>query len=547
MPSLPALRIRRQATFLAFALTLGLAACGGTPDADKATKDGFSQAKQDSSATITVWVDQTRAAAADAFTKANPDVKIKVVSYDGSANGSNTFKTKMRLYDRAGKGWPDVVFSSQNNDAAWASQKSGNQQAFAAVLNKGLIAEPVLDGFTDGALDPCTVDGNVYCLRNDLAPNVLWYNKTLLQSFGYQLPKTWEEYQELGDRVAKEHPGYIVGAVGDSFAPEIYLWASKCQANRVTGARSVSVDTGTAECKRAAALIDTLVAAKSLTTLSVFAPEFVQKYTGKVLLMPGPAWYAGALFNNKESLNLAPGQLAVAKPLGWGSEPAVTGNVGGGTWFVSSHSTNLAAATKFVDFATGSAEYQVELSPGYPATSKAGSGWISKQESSGFYASDLSADHRRGDDGLGWLGFARSSARRRSGPRRSPRRWPRAAAWKTSCRPGRPRSRTRPRSAATRSAAGRPTERVDGNLARDRGAGPALTGSAAAPALPDRLLPRLAATSCSPSSSASPPLSTPCTSRSPTPTARSLRPRTSPRCSTTSASSRRSPTSRCSW
>ena len=40
----------------------------------------------------------------------------------------------------------------------------------------------------------CTVNGSVYCLRNDLAQNVLWYNKTLMDKWGYQVPATWEQY-----------------------------------------------------------------------------------------------------------------------------------------------------------------------------------------------------------------------------------------------------------------------------------------------------------------------------------------------------------------
>ena len=93
-----------------------------SPAAPLRARTAFPQATQDAKSTITVWVDAARLAAAEAFQKANPDVKIKVVTYDGSANGSNSFKTKMQLFDRAGSGWPDVVFSTQNNDAAWASQ-----------------------------------------------------------------------------------------------------------------------------------------------------------------------------------------------------------------------------------------------------------------------------------------------------------------------------------------------------------------------------------------------------------------------------------------
>ncbi|MCO8273643.1 extracellular solute-binding protein [Actinoplanes sp. TRM 88003] len=373
-------------------LALALAGCGGGSD-DSATTGsyGFPQATQDDKATITVWVDADRTKAADAFKKANPDVPIEVVTYDGSANGSNSFRTKMQLFDRAGSGWPDVVFSSQNNDAAWASQKSNGKQAFAAVLSDGLVAQDTLDQFTKGALNPCTVEGKVYCLRNDLAQVVLFYNKALLDKFGYQVPKTWQEYQALGEKVAQEHPGYIIGTVGDAFAPEIYFWSSKCQANDVTGPKAVTVNTGSPECQRVASMLDVLVKNGTTPNISVFTPEFVKKYSGMVLMAPGPAWYSGAIFNNPESLKVPAGQLGVAAPLAWAGEEAVTGNVGGGTWFVSSHSKNLKAAESFVRFATTADEYQVEVAPGYPAYAPAGAKWVKKQEESKYYATDLQA------------------------------------------------------------------------------------------------------------------------------------------------------------
>jgi ABC-type glycerol-3-phosphate transport system substrate-binding protein len=392
---------RRRLTALsgtaALVLSLGLAACGNKTESSSGTY-GFPQAKQDDAAAITVWVDADRSTAVDAFKKANPDVKLKVVSYDGSANGSNSFRTKMQLFDRSGSGWPDVVFSTQNNDAAWASQKSNGKQAFAAVLNQGLVPKTTLDGFTSGSLDPCTVEGKVYCLRNDLAQVVLWYNKNLLDKFGYSVPTTWEQYQALGEKVAQEHPGYIVGTVGDAWTPEVYFWASKCQANDVTGPKSVTVNTATDQCKRAATMLDTLIKNGTTPNISVFTPEFVKKYGGKVLMTPGPAWYAGAIFNNPQSLNLPKGQLGVAAPPAWGTDTPVTGNVGGGTWFVSSHSANLKAAEKFVEFVTTADDYQVNLAPGYPAFAAAGDKWIKKQESSGYYATDLQSVIKAGTE-----------------------------------------------------------------------------------------------------------------------------------------------------
>ena len=385
-------RRRSALTVAALGAATALLALTGCSTGGSSTNGsyGFPEASQDASSTITVWVDADRQAAAKAFEKANPNTKVKVVTYDGSANGSNSFRTKMQLFDRAGSGWPDVVFSSQNNDASWASQKTNGKQAFAAVLDKGLVPKATLDDFTPGSLNPCTVNGQVYCLRNDLAQTVLWYNKSLMDQFGYTLPTTWEDYQALGQKLATEHPGYIVGAAGDAFAPEIYMWAGKCQANDVTGPKSVTVKTDTTECKRVASMLDTLRGDGTLPAISVFTPEFVKSYTGKVLMMPGPSWYAGAIFNNKQSLNVPAGQLGVAAPLKWKDDSkGFAGNGGGGTWFISSHSKNLKAAEKFTEFVTTADGYQVDAAPGYPAYAPAATKWIAKQESSKYFATSL--------------------------------------------------------------------------------------------------------------------------------------------------------------
>jgi ABC-type glycerol-3-phosphate transport system substrate-binding protein len=383
-------RVRTAAAVIsAAAVTIALAACTSS-GGGSSSSFGFTEAKQSPNSTITVWVDATRVPAAKAFEAAYPKDKIKVVTYDGAANGSNSFQTKMNLFDKANSGWPDVVFSSQNSDASWASQKDGKTQAFAAVLNDGLISNSTISGFSKGALNPCLVNGKLFCLRNDLAPNVLWYNDTLMKQFGYKVPTTWEQYETIGKDLAANHPGYIIGSVGDSFeGPEIYMWGSKCQANDITGARAVTVNTTSANCTRAASLMDTLTADKSITTDSLFSPDFVKAYTGKVLMVPGPAWLGGAIFDSKSSLNVPAGQIGISAPLAWGSDAPVTGDVGGATWFVSSHSKNIAEAKKFVDFVTTAPNYQAKLAPGLPASAAAQAQWITAQEASGYYVTPL--------------------------------------------------------------------------------------------------------------------------------------------------------------
>ncbi|AUG81902.1 sugar ABC transporter substrate-binding protein [Kitasatospora sp. MMS16-BH015] len=356
----------------AAALAMTVAACG-------------SGAPAKAGGALTVWVDATRVAAAKQYQALHPEVKLDIVSYDGDANGSNYLQTKVQLFNRTGKGWPDVVFSSQNNEATWAVDAG-----FAAPLDKGLVPADTLAGFAKGANDVCTVDGTLYCLRNDLSQAVLWYNEPLMKQFGYTVPKTWEEYQKLGEKVAAEHPGYLVGDAGDSYTPEIYLWASKCEANHITGPKAVTVNTGGEGCTRMAALMDGLIKNRSMSVSGVFSTDFGKNQAAKVLLMPGPAWYGGAVF--RDTLKTAPKTIGVAPIPQWQGDTApATGNVGGGTWLLSKHSAHQKAATDFLTWVTTDNAYQGEKAPGFPAYAPAAENWLKAQAAAGYLVGDLGA------------------------------------------------------------------------------------------------------------------------------------------------------------
>jgi len=362
-----------------------LAGCTGGP-AEVNSEYGFSSAEQVKDSTITIWADATRQPAVEAFEAANPDIDVNLVVDDGSASGSATFQTKIALADQAGEGWPDVVFSTQNNDASWAAKETNGVQAFAAPLNKGLLEKSFLDGFTAGALAPVTVDGTVYALRNDLAPVLYWYNQKLMDEFGYDVPTTWEEYQELGESLAADHPGYFLGSVGDSFVgPYVYYWAGAAPIFTVDG-QNFSSDVHDPNAERVTSMLDTMVGNGSLIQDSVFSADFVAE-SSKLVGIPGPAWYAGALFQNPDSINATAGQWGAAAPLSWAGEDKVTGNVGGGTWFASSHSQNLAAVKTFLEYIVSDPE--TAGTGGLPAYDAAAKTWIADQASSGFFAGDF--------------------------------------------------------------------------------------------------------------------------------------------------------------
>ena len=368
---------------------IALSACSGGGGGGDSAEFGFTPAEQVADSPITVWVDASREPAIDAFQAKYPDIDVNVETYDGNASGSASFQTKVALFDQAGEGWPDVVFSTQNNDASWASKETNGVQAFAAPLNKGWFDQDFLDGFTPGSLDPLTIDDTVWGLRNDLAQSVFWYDQALFDQLGYEIPTTWEEYEQLSDSLAADHPGYILGSVGDAFlGMYVYYWGAQAPVFQVDG-QDFSSDFSAETSQKMTELLDHMVANGTLTKDSVFSADFVQKYQGKVLGMPGPVWFTGALFQNPDSLNVPAGQFGAATPLHWEGEDVGTGNVGGGTWFASSHTKNLDAVKTLMEFVTSSDEYQVELAGGYPAYADAAEQWIAKQASDGYFVGDF--------------------------------------------------------------------------------------------------------------------------------------------------------------
>jgi multiple sugar transport system substrate-binding protein len=374
---------------LAAAGLLALSACsgGGSGSEENTSEYGFETAEQVADSPITVWVDAAREPAVTAFKEAHPDVEVEFETYDGNAGGSGSFQSKITLMDQAGDGWPDVVFSTQQNDAIWASKPAaGGTQGFAAPLNKGFLDEDFLDGFVPGANDITTLDGVQYGLRNDLAQTVFYYNETLLDEFGYEVPTTWEEYAELGDKLAAEHPGYILGSMGDSFMTYVYYGGSESPVFQSPEPAVFHSDTEAENSQKISEIIDGMLANGTLVQDSFFSAEFAEKYADKLVGVPGPVWYTGAIFQG--GLAVPAGEIGVSPPLAWeGSEPAA-GNVGGGVWYASSHSENLEAVKTFLEFVTSSDEFQVELSSGYPAYASAAEGWLAKLADTGYFVND---------------------------------------------------------------------------------------------------------------------------------------------------------------
>jgi ABC-type glycerol-3-phosphate transport system substrate-binding protein len=375
------------------AAVLATAATGG-PRAAKAP-----------SGSLTVWVDAVRLPVAKLYAKTHPNVHLHIVTYDGDGNGATTMQTKIQLWNRTGKGWPDVIFSEQANDPVWMGQKPFDY----AMDLKGVFPSKLLAGWPSPSISQCTVNGRLVCLQDNLAQEVLYVNKKLMTKFGYSVPTTWQQWAALGAKVANEHPGYIVGNVGDSYGAWLYLWADQCPISQVVGPNTVKINASDVHCTRMASLLDPLIKNGAVSNESVFTADFATKYGGdndKILLMPGPVWYAKDIFSG--TLHVPAGEMTAALPLRWNNEPLVTGQVGGGPWIVSRHTSNPTAAVDFVQWATTSLAVKGKvgpLSPGYPSYGPAAAVWLKSLDADPYFAAPEGAAFKAAAN-LVWKGWS---------------------------------------------------------------------------------------------------------------------------------------------
>ncbi len=341
---------------------------------------------QASQSSLTIWVDAARVPQVKAYEKAFPKVKVNLVTFDAGANGSGSIESKVALFNRVGHGWPDIVFSAEANDVQKLGVAPFN---FPAVLNTdGLLPSGLLRNYATGANNPCYIGSKLECLRNDMAFDVLWVNVALMKQFGYTVPTTWQQWQAIGEKVAANHPGYIIGTLGNSYDDAIYLQAAQCHMNDLISPTTLLDNPADPNCTNMGALLDPLLKDGSVPAVNVFGSTFGKTYAGKVLMMVGPAWYGGAIFQSNSSLNSPKGTIAAYPPLSWNGGRAWTGDVGGGLWIMSSHTSQpKLAASALVWLATSTGSQS--LSQGYPGYVPAAKQWIAAQDASGYYASPL--------------------------------------------------------------------------------------------------------------------------------------------------------------
>lgn len=353
---------------------LALGGCAGG-------SEGGSQPEQtDSGGPITVWVDPPRVPAAEAFKEAHPDIEIEITQIDGTVGGQ-TVRQAFANFDTAGEGWPDAIFFPTNDDIAWATSTTSD---YAANLTD--LMSDVIEGYDEAVLSFCNIDGEIRCLRNDAAPDVLWYDQEFFDKNGYEVPTTWEGYADLAVTIAEEHPGKISGMLGDAYAVNRYLQAAGCPTNERVSETEARIDLSAEGCTKVVDLLSKMQEAGALSNQGIFDGDAAE--AGKNMVMsPGAAWWGNYLY--RDTWGVPAGKITATTPLAWeGDDQPSAGNEGGGLWGLSSHITGdqLDNAVTFLEFVATDPAWQVELSTGLPGYGPVQDQWLAQVESDAYFA-----------------------------------------------------------------------------------------------------------------------------------------------------------------
>ena len=337
---------------------------------------------------ITIWVDAPRLPGAKLYAQImKPTVDVKV-----ELHAQADLVQKVSLFNRVKKGWPDVVFGPPNDVSVLKDADN------ALALDKYAPASFWKD--MEAGNQWCKgSDGKYYCVKNDLAQTVLWVNTKLMKDFGYTVPKTMDEFAKIGADIAKNHPGYSLGALGAQGVYSSYLWPSQCPVNQATSATDVKIAPKSPKCTRATALLQPMIDSGVMSTSAPWDADFIKDYgqANKVVMTIGPSWFGEFVIRPASSWAVPAGQITAAPMPMWAGEKVnYSGEWGGGIYTVSPHSKYPKEALAFAIFMVSDKRNVVDVAnpdgskgaPTFPASQKGNALWKAKISSDKYYAAD---------------------------------------------------------------------------------------------------------------------------------------------------------------
>ncbi|MFB2599967.1 sugar ABC transporter substrate-binding protein [Herbiconiux sp. P17] len=346
------------ATASTLALGLSLAACasgGGSSSGGGSADDIEAALEKGGSITYWSWTPSAEAQVA-AFEKAYPNVDVKYVNA-----GTNTDEyTKLQNAITAGSGAPDVAQLEY-----YAIPQFALSDSLVDLSSYGF--GDLKDDYSAGPWSSVAFDGKVYGLPQDSGPMAMFYNKTVFDKYGIEVPTTYDEYIAAAQKLHAADPNaYITNDTGDAGFTTSMIWQAGGQPFTASGT-DVSINLQDDGSKKWADEWNQLVEGKLVSTVPGWSDEWYKALgDGTIATLLTGAWMPGVL---ESSVPQASGDWRVAPMPTYDGTP-VTAENGGGGQVVLKQSKNQALAAGFLKWLNSDPEsIKVFLeSGGFPST-----------------------------------------------------------------------------------------------------------------------------------------------------------------------------------
>ena len=272
--------------------------------------------------------------------------------------------------------YPDVIHLATGREAALTEQFiKGNLIAdITDVLSMtvpgedAVVSDKIAGGFTDTSLTNPYGDGKTYLAPMFYSPCGLFYNAGLLEEKGWEVPTTWDEMWELGDKAAAEGIALFTYPTTGYFDAFLYALMYSVGGPEFFNA-ATNYEEGiwdTAEAKTCFDIIAKLATyTNPITPAQANDQDFTQNQQlvldNKAIFMPNGTWIVGEMAEAPRAEGFKWGMTAL---------PAVTAGGAGYsyTWFeqawIPSGAENIDAAKQFVAFLYSDAACEIFAAAG---------------------------------------------------------------------------------------------------------------------------------------------------------------------------------------
>ncbi|MGN6407979.1 MAG: ABC transporter substrate-binding protein [Curtobacterium sp.] len=352
-------RLRRGLSAVAIGVTaaVALAACASGGSSSGGSSDDISKAlKEGGTLTYWSWTPSAKDQVA-AFEKAYPKVKVKLVN---AGTGADQY-TKLQNTIKAGSGAPDVAQVEY-----YALPQFALSDSLLDLSSYGF--GDLKDKFATSTWNSVDMDGKIYGLPQDSGPMALFYNKTVFDKYGIDVPKTWDEYVAAAKKLHQADPNaYIAADSGDAgFTTSMIAQAGGTPFT--TEGDKVTINLEDAGTKKWTKTWDQLVEQGLLSKTVGWSDDWYKQLgNGQIATLITGAWMPG---NLEASVADASGDWRVAPMPTYDGGTAQTANNGGSAEAVMKQSKNPALAAGFLKWLNSSKESTGVFmkSGGFPST-----------------------------------------------------------------------------------------------------------------------------------------------------------------------------------